>query len=263
MLLGFIHGVMNTDNMTISGETIDYGPCAFMDAYSAGKVFSSIDQNGRYAYQNQPGIGQWNLARLAEALLSLFPGDETAAIEQATGILKDYSAISGKTWEQGMAHKLGFAQVQEGDLERTAALLDLMEQGALDYTLFFRRLSQVTNPGDDRSPIIALLTSEDCRDSAALERNLHEWLDEWQQQLAAREGNTATASQRMQAVNPAIIPRNHRVAEAINAAESGDYSVFETLLQAVAHPYEERPEFEPYQAPPQSQEKVLRTFCGT
>ena len=263
LLLGFIHGVMNTDNMTVSGETIDYGPCAFMDAFSANKVFSSIDQNGRYAYQNQPAIGQWNLARLAESLLTLFPGDEDAAIEQATAILKDYSRIHSQAWEQGMAHKLGFSKVEEGDLQRTATLLELMEEGRLDYTLFFRRLSHITQAQDDRSPVMALLELPGCRNTSNLERNLHEWLDEWQQQLAQREEAPASASQRMLAANPAIIPRNHRVAEAIAAAEAGDYSVFETLLMALSDPFKEHSEYLAYQQPPQPEEKVQRTFCGT
>ena len=268
LLLGFIHGVMNTDNMTLSGETIDYGPCAFMDAFKANQVFSSIDHNGRYAYQNQPAIGQWNLARLAEAMLSLFPGDEDTVIEQATEILKHYNQLHSQAWEQGMAQKLGFSDVEEGDLQRVADLLDLLEQGALDYTLFFRRLSHVTQPTDDRSPILSLLTLPDCRANAALERNLHEWLDEWQQQLADREQtdqeqNSATIVARMQAVNPAIIPRNHRVAEAIKAAEADDFTVFENLLTALEKPYTELAEFEAYQQPPEPEKKVLRTFCGT
>ncbi len=263
LLLGFIHGVMNTDNMTVSGETIDYGPCAFMDAFSANKVFSSIDQNGRYAYQNQPAIGQWNLARLAESLLTLFPGDEDTAVEQATAILKDYSRIHSQAWEQGMARKLGFSQVAAGDLQRTATLLELMEEGRLDYTLLFRRLSHITQAQDDRSPVMTLLDLPDCRKTSNLERNLHEWLDEWQQQLAQREQDATCASQRMLAANPAIIPRNHRVAEAIAAAERGDYSVFESLLQALSDPYKEHAEYLAYQQPPQPEEKVQRTFCGT
>ena len=263
LLLGFIHGVMNTDNMTLSGETIDYGPCAFMDAFKAGQVFSSIDQRGRYAYQNQPAIGQWNLARLAEAMLSLFPGDEDAAIQQATAILKDYNNIHSQAWEQGMVRKLGFSSVVAGDVQRIAGLLELLEQGALDYTLFFRRLGQVTQPNADRSPVLSLLNLPDCRNNAALERALHEWLDEWQQQLAQRETESADVITRMQSVNPAIIPRNHRVAEAIEAAENDDFSVFETLLSALEQPYAEQAAFEHYQLPPEPEQKVLRTFCGT
>ena len=262
--LGFIHGVMNTDNMTVSGETIDYGPCAFMDAFSAGKVFSSIDQQGRYAYQNQSAIGQWNLARLAEAMLTLFPAEnEDAAVAQATTVLKEFADVHGQAWQLAMNHKIGFSEVLEGDLQRIAAIMELMEQGGLDYTLFFRRLCRVTKPQQDRSEILALLTLPECRNSAAMERNLHEWLDEWQQQLAQRESDFDAVVKRMESTNAAIIPRNHRVAEAIKAAEEGDYSVFENLLAALADPYAEHPQFEAYQQPPQPEQKVLRTFCGT
>ncbi|MEE2732600.1 MAG: YdiU family protein [Pseudomonadota bacterium] len=261
--LGFIHGVMNTDNMTVSGETIDYGPCAFMDAFSAGKVFSSIDQGGRYAYQNQSAIGQWNLARLAEAMLTLFPGDEDEAVAAATTVLKEFADVHGQAWQQAMGQKLGFGGVEAGDLQRISALLELLEQGGLDYTLFFRRLCKVTQPEQDRSDLLALLTLPDCRNSAAMERNLHEWLDEWQQQLRQREPDPTAVQSRMLAANPAIIPRNHRVAEAIAAAEAGDYAVFENLLAALAQPYAELPQFAAYQEPPQPAQRVHRTFCGT
>lgn len=263
LLLGFIHGVMNTDNMTVSGETIDYGPCAFMDTYSAGKVFSSIDQNGRYAFQNQSAIGQWNLARLAEALLSLFPGDEDHAIEQATAILKQYTSVHGEAWSRGMADKLGFSEIREGDLQRVGSLLELLEQGGIDYTLFFRRLSHITQSQSDRAAVLELVDQSDCKKGAALQIKLNAWLDEWQQQIAAREANPNQAQHRMISANPAIIPRNHRVAEAISAAEAGDFTIFEQLLAAVQDPYVEKPEFDEYQKPPQPEEKVQRTFCGT
>ncbi len=261
--LGFIHGVMNTDNMTVSGETIDYGPCAFMDAYSADKVFSSIDQGGRYAYQNQPAIGQWNLARLAETLLFLFPGDEDSAVEQAMAVLKEYSTRHGDAWQQAMSRKLGFSEAQPEDLQRVSTLLELMEQGRLDYTLLFRRLGRVTQPELDRSPVLELLSLPECRPSDTLEQQLNHWLDEWQQQLSQRENDPEAVVTRMNAANPAIIPRNHRVAEAIKAAEIGDYSVFEDLLAALAEPYHEHPQYAAYQQPPEPEEKVLRTFCGT
>lgn len=263
LLLGFIHGVMNTDNMTVSGETIDYGPCAFMDAFNAGKVFSSIDQNGRYAYQNQPAIGQWNLARLAEALLSLFPGDEQAGIAAATDILNEFGQYYAMAWDQGMAQKLGFAESKEGDRQLATSLFELLQQGGLDYTLFFRRLSHITDPQSDRGSVTALLELPECRNDKATQQALQQWLDNWQQQLGQRENDFDAAKRRMQQVNPAIIPRNHRVAEAISAAEQGDYSVFENLLQALAEPYEELVQFQQYQEPPLPGQKVLRTFCGT
>jgi len=266
MLLGFIHGVMNTDNMTISGETIDYGPCAFMDAFSAEKVFSSIDEIGRYAYRNQPKIGQWNLARLAESLLTLFADNEAEAIQQATAILKEYPEVHGAAWELGMACKLGFSAIveedRERDLERVARLLDLLEKGNMDFTLTFRRLSHLTSVDCDREPLLALLDATNPGISSVT-ADLNNWLDEWQQTLAQREPDLAAASARMQAISPAIIPRNHRVAEAIKAAEEGDYAVFEKFLAALQQPYAELPEFSDYQLPPQPEQEVLRTFCGT
>lgn len=263
MNTGFIHGVMNTDNMTISGETIDYGPCAFIDAYHPQTVYSAIDRNGRYAYQNQPAIGQWNLARLAETLLSLFPGTEKQAVEQATAVLQDYAQWQQQAWQQGMNHKLGLSQVQEGDQERAEQLLVLLDQAGLDFTLFFRRLCAVTSNDSDRHEVFALFELPDVHRSARLEEDLHHWLDDWQAALAARESSPQAATQRMKSVNPAVIPRNHRVAEAIAAAETGDFSVFERLLSALANPYDDAAEFSAYQTPPLPQEQVLRTFCGT
>ena len=262
MLLGFIHGVMNTDNMTISGETIDYGPCAFMDAYHNETVYSSIDRQGRYAYMNQPAIGQWNLARLAETLLSLFPGDEQQAIASATAILQDYTSWHQSAWEQGMAAKLGFSAVTAGDRERAEALLALLQQGRIDYTLFFRRLSHCTDTRADRGALLSLLDLPECRKTAPLEQQLNDWINDWQQTLAAREP-LAGATARMLAANPAIIPRNHQVAAAIKAAENGDYSVFNQLLAALENPFTERDEFSAYQTPPKPEQQVLKTFCGT
>lgn len=263
MLAGFIHGVMNTDNMTISGETIDYGPCAFMDAYHSETVYSSIDRNGRYAFQNQPAIGQWNLARLAETLLSLFPDEEQTAIEQATAVLHQYADWHQQAWERGMAAKLGFSAVAEGDRERAEALLALLEKGRLDYTLFFRCLCECTAPQADRGRLLSLLDLPECRRTNALEQELNGWLDQWQHALNSREQDSAAAAQRMRAVNPAIIPRNHRVAAAIHAAEQGDYAPFNQLLDALAEPYAEHPAFTDYQLPPKPEQQVLKTFCGT
>ena len=262
MQLGFIHGVMNTDNMTVSGEAIDYGPCAFMDAYHPDTVFSSIDRQGRYAYANQPAIGQWNLARLAEALLPLINADEKTAVAEATSILQEYPRWQQDAWLQHMAEKLGFSQVHEADQAFIEQLLNLLEQGRLDYSLFFRRLSHCTQAGDNRTELLALLQLPECRPTAALEQQLNTWLNQWQQQLTER-ADGHSAAQRMQAKNPAVIPRNHRVAEAIAAAEGGDYSVFERLLAALQQPYAERPEYAGFMQPPQPAEKVLKTFCGT
>ncbi|MEJ2669797.1 MAG: YdiU family protein [Gammaproteobacteria bacterium] len=260
MLLGFIHGVMNTDNMTVSGETIDYGPCAFMDAYRASTVFSAIDESGRYAYCNQPAVGQWNLARLAEALLTCFPGDEKTAAQYAADALNDYTVQYQQAWERGMAAKLGFSDVRDGDEVRSEKLLHLLEQGRLDYTLFFRYLSDLVGEAAcDRDRFLARFNHT----APTVLQALHVWLDDWQQQLASRERDLHVARERMQAVNPAIIPRNHRVAAAISAAEAGDYSVFVSLLNALAEPYKAHTQYEAYQQAPTPREQVLRTFCGT
>ena len=260
MSLGFIHGVMNTDNMTISGETIDYGPCAFMEAFNPAMVFSSIDRQGRYAYQNQPAIGQWNLARLAEALLPLFPGDEQQAVEDATAVLHDYSDQHQRAWEQRMNRKLGLNDVEPGDRERIEALLNILEQGRMDYTGFFRQLSHISRADAERAPLFALLQHSDCRNTAAVNEALHEWLSEWQAELAQRNDH---AAELMLATNPAVIPRNHKVQEAIMAAEEGDFAPFQTLLEKVTDPFVENAEDLSYQCPAEPHEKVLRTFCGT
>src|SRR5690606_19296879 len=188
-------------NMTVSGEAIDYGPCAFMDAYHPDTVFSSIDRQGRYAYANQPAIGQWNLARLAEALLPLINADEKTAVAEATSILQEYPRWQQDAWLQHMAEKLGFSSVQESDQALIEQVLHLLEQGRLDYTLFFRRLSHGTAASDDRSDLLALLNFPECRNTSALEQQLTDWLNPCQQQLTER-GDSHSAAQRMQAKNP-------------------------------------------------------------
>ncbi|MAR90525.1 MAG: YdiU family protein [Pseudomonadota bacterium] len=262
MELGFIHGVMNTDNMTLSGETIDYGPCAFMDVYRADQVYSSIDQFGRYAYRNQPAIGQWNLARLAEALLPLFPGDDEQRVELAMNVLNRFPQWQQQAWETAMVKKLGFPEPEDGDRDLVEEGLVLLEQSGLDYTLFWRRLSQLTEPGASRQPVLELLTLPGATDSKTQQQALEQWLDQWQQNLTRRE-HPATARHRMERASPALIPRNHRVAEAISAAEQGDYSVFETLVQALADPWSELPRYQHLQHPPAPEERILHTFCGT
>ena len=263
MNIGFIHGVMNTDNMTASGETIDYGPCAFIDAFRRETVFSSIDRNGRYAYINQPAIAQWNLARLAETLLSLFPGDEKQSVEQATDILQDFAQWHQDAWLDGFNRKLGFASSAENDKERAEALLDLLQQGGIDFTLFFRRLSDLADKEADRSALLALLDYPEVRKTSLLQQNLNDWLDNWQQDLAHRESDLHAAQQRMKAASPALIPRNHNVQAAIRAAEEGDFSVFENLLSALQQPFADIADDHPLSTPPTPQQQVLKTFCGT
>ena len=176
--------------------------------------------------------------------------------------MQEYPRWQQDAWLQHMAEKLGFSQVQETDQALIEQVLKLLEQGRLDYSLFFRRLSHCTQASDNRNELLTLLQLPECRPTAALEQQLNDWLDTWQQQLTER-GDSHSAAQRMQAKNPAVIPRNHRVAEAIAAAESGDYSVFERLLAALEQPYEERQEYADFMQPPQPAEKVLKTFCGT
>lgn len=261
MQLGFVHGVMNTDNMTVSGEGIDYGPCAFLEAYKSHAVFSSIDQQGRYAFGNQPAIARWNLARLAEALLGLFDQDEKVAVEQATTTLQQFTGWQHQAWLNHLRAKLGFSQPQAQDEQRVKNLLQLLEQGEVDYTLFMRRLADQVQvqPGKDRTPLLQLLSPAAV---PPVVTGLQDWLDAWQVALQQR-GDADTARERMLAHNPAVIPRNHRVAEAIAAGEEGDFRVFERLLEALEQPYVDRPEFAEYQQPAKPEERVLRTFCGT
>ncbi|MGF6155755.1 uncharacterized protein YdiU (UPF0061 family) [Ensifer sp. KUDG1] len=253
--VGFIHGVMNTDNMTISGETIDFGPCAFLDTYDPKKVFSSIDQVGRYAYASQPAIGQWNLARLAETLVPLFDDNQDTAVELANDALGEYGAIFQRHWLDGMRRKIGLAMSEEGDLDLLQALLTAMHQGEADFTLTFRLLcDSARDPAAD-----AVLTS-----TFASAEAIGPWLQNWRQRLSREQATPDERATAMKAVNPAYIPRNHRIEEAIAAAtEDADFSLFEALVEVTANPYADQPQFARYQAPPSPQEEVQRTFCGT
>lgn len=249
---GFIHGVMNTDNMTISGETIDFGPCAFLDEYNPMKVFSSIDQMGRYAYRNQPGIGQWNIARLAECLLPLLNADEEKAVEAANAVLKEFGERFQAEWLAVFRRKIGLFSEAEGDGELIQALLSAMQEGEADFTLAFRRLAGPAE-GEDEAFLSCFATTAKAGD----------WLSVWRDRLTGelREGGERAAA--LRAVNPAVIPRNHRVEEALSAANYGDLSYFERLLQAIEHPFEDRPEFSDLTTPPKPEERVTQTFCGT
>ncbi|MBN9523595.1 YdiU family protein [bacterium] len=245
-LVGFVHGVMNTDNVAISGETIDYGPCAFMNAYDPATVFSSIDHAGRYAYGNQPGITQWNLARFAETLLPLIDADPEAAVERATSVLTEFPAVFERYWLDGMRKKLGLAAAEDGDAELVGALLGWMQTTRADFTNTFRDLSAEQLPAD-------------CRYQGA---DFRAWYDRWQDRLRRDSQSASTAVARMRGANPAVIPRNHRVEEALAAAEAGDLSVLHRLLDALAAPYDDRPGRDEYRTPP-ADERGYRTFCGT
>lgn len=250
--VGFIHGVMNTDNMAVSGETIDFGPCAFLDEYDPRKVFSSIDQRGRYAYANQPGIAQWNLARFAEALLPLFSAREDESIEAANAALVDFGRVFQSHWIDLFRRKIGIAGEVEGDVELVNGLLSLMHEGEADFTLTFRALGKVAGGADDE----VLLAQFKERWGVA------DWLERWRK----RHGGQRTPAERqasMDAVNPAVIPRNHRIEEVIVAGIAGDFEPFEQMHAALQRPYAEDPARADYALPPMPAEKVMRTFCGT
>jgi len=260
MQLGFIHGVMNTDNMTISGETIDYGPCAFIDRFDPAKVFSSIDRDGRYGWQNQPAIGQWNLARLAEALLPVFGDHREAAIKELSDILERYPSQYETYWLGYMRSKLGLITDHEEDASLVDSLLTALHQGGVDYTLFFRRLCDcAANPADSRS--LSFKAVEALFSKSVL---WHQWAPRWQQRLSFEADVDPAITQRMRNVNPAFIPRNHRVAEVIRAAEQEqNYEPFSVLCKVLSQPFADQPDHAHYQQPPQDHEQVLRTFCGT
>ena len=258
MLVGFIHGVMNTDNMTVSGETIDFGPCAFLDAYHPGTVFSSIDHAGRYAFGNQPRIAMWNLTRLAETLLPLLAEQEDAAIEQAQQALAVFATRFEAAWQQGLAHKLGLGTRREGDDELAQDLLRRMAENEADFTLTFRALADAAaeeagGPGD--AAVRALF-----QDGATYDG----WAAGWRARLAADGVAPDARRAAMRAVNPAFIPRNHQVERAIAAGvERADFEPFEALLNVLARPFDDQPGAEDYAQPPKPEERVLATFCGT
>ena len=242
MALGFIHGVMNTDNVTISGETIDYGPCAFMDVFDPATVFSSIDHGGRYAYGNQPMITQWNLARFAETLLALFDDDVDAAVEIATTRLQQFPERYHRFWMTAMRAKIGLGDGRPGDDELVTDLLDLMAEGRVDYTSFFRALSS----GGLEDPTFA------------------GWVPRWSARLAETGDDRGSVAAAMNRVNPVYIPRNHLVEEALVAATAGNLDPFERLVDVVSQPFDDRPGLERYALPAGTDFTAdYQTFCGT
>ncbi len=255
LLIGFIHGVMNTDNTSISGETIDFGPCAFMDAYNPGIVFSSIDHAGRYAYGNQPRIAHWNLARLAETLLPLLSDDEDAAMTTAKAVIGGFAPRFEATYLGGLNRKIGLSQGREGDPALVQGLLKAMAENEADFTLTFRRLADAAVSPEGDSAVRALFTSPGAYD---------DWSLQWHERLRDDPMTPEDRRSAMQAVNPAYIPRNHLVEEALTAAvERNDFTPFEWLLEVLSQPFEERAGFERYTLPPQADQRVYQTFCGT
>ena len=254
MLVGFIHGVMNTDNMSVAGETIDYGPCAFLDQYDPEAVFSAIDSGGRYAYANQPGIGGWNLTRLAECLLPLLSEDDDRAVAQAQEALSAYGPSFERAYDVGLRRKLGLFTERAEDAALGRDLLKAMAANGVDFTLTFRRLSDASSPEAGAS-VRNLFTDPSACD---------QWMARWRERLAREDAEPATRRAAMQAVNPAYIPRNHRVEAVIRAAvDHDDFGPFEELLAVLSTPFADQPDSASYAQPAQHHERVYQTFCGT
>jgi uncharacterized protein YdiU (UPF0061 family) len=247
LLIGFIHGVMNTDNCSIAGETIDYGPCAFMDAYDPATVFSSIDHGARYAYGNQPRIAQWNLTRLAEALLPLLNEDRETAVAAAMEALRGFEPQFQAAYQAGLRRKIGLRTHQDGDTALVEKLLAIMVKTGADFTLTFRRMADAVIVG-----------------SFADGEDFEAWTDRWRERLLAEHADPVETSRAMRAVNPAFIPRNHQIEAAIAAAtEREDFTLFETLVRVLARPFDDQPDVAHLALPPLPEERVLQTFCGT
>ena len=246
--VGFIHGVMNTDNMAISGETIDYGPCAFMDAYDPQTVFSSIDHMGRYAYDNQPVIVKWNLSRLAEAMLPLFHQDEKQALSLAEGVLNHFNAKFQQQWLTVMRKKLGLLSEEKEDERLIGGLLQWMQRADADYTNTFRNLCSEKLP----------------EGKLYQDGNFKQWYQRWQKRVERNQQPLTVSLEVMKNNNPNFIPRNHRVEEALQAAgEDADFSVFKKLMEVIANPYQDNSLYSEYKNPPKPEERIYQTFCGT
>jgi protein adenylyltransferase len=255
MHVGFIHGVMNTDNMAVSGETIDFGPCAFLDSYDPAAVFSSIDQQGRYAYGNQPHAAVWNLARFAETLLPIIDATPERAVELASEVLATFAARFSDLSLAGVRRKLGLSTGEDGDAALAEDLLDAMQRNQADFTLTFRRLCEASEgeAGD-----------EGVRTLFANPREYDEWAARWRARLAREPLEPRARAAAMRQINPAFIPRNHRIEQVITAAVEGqDFEPFAKLSTVLSQPYVSREGFESYADPPQPGERVLQTFCGT
>jgi uncharacterized protein YdiU (UPF0061 family) len=255
MQVGFIHGVMNTDNMAVSGETIDFGPCAFMDAYDPAAVFSSIDGAGRYAYGNQPHAAAWNLARFAETLLPLIEPRAERAVELAGEVIATFSVRFADTFLSGLRRKLGLSACEDGDAALAEDLLDAMHRNQADFTLTFRRLCDAAESDQEDARLRPLFVNP---------RDYDDWAARWRARLNREAIEPRARAAAMRQVNPAFIPRNHRIEQVIRAAvDSRDFGPFAELSTVLAEPYHSREGFESYADPPLPGERVLRTFCGT
>ncbi|MDG1021665.1 MAG: YdiU family protein [Emcibacteraceae bacterium] len=253
MSFGFIHGVMNTDNVQIAGETIDYGPCAFMDDFHPHKVFSSIDQYGRYAWGKQSEIGQWNLMRLADTLLPLIDDDLERAKIAAEDAIKHFNELFQISIFKKFSRKLGLLSDDENQNDLISLTFEVMTENEVDFTLFFKHLTKVYD-GVETSPLCRLF-----KNPAACD----DWLKKWREFITLDGGNEQDRLKTMQSYNPILIPRNHRIAEAIAAGEQGDFKVFNRLVDAYRNPYSEQPEYADLEQAPMATEIVHETFCGT
>ena len=255
LLVGFIHGVMNTDNMSVAGETIDYGPCAFMDAYNPDQVYSSIDHAGRYAYSNQPRLAQWNLARLAETFLPILADSDDARLEQAQLAIDSFQPCFQAAYSAGLCRKIGLNQTQPDDLALAQELLNQMALNQADFTLTFRGLCDAAGDAGHDEAVRGLFADPSAYDT---------WAVSWRKRLVDEPGDAAGRRSSMRQVNPMYIPRNHRVEEVINAAtKHADFKPFETLLKVLAKPFDDQTEFARYAQPPMPEQIVRQTFCGT
>lgn len=256
LLVGFIHGVMNTDNVSIAGETLDYGPCAFMDTYYPARVYSSIDTGGRYAYNQQPKIGMWNLSRFGECLLPLLDDDPDTAVEQAKVALGDYESAFEATYHAGLVAKIGLENSHEGDVELASELLQTMAEQQADFTLTFRRLADAAR--------VEPTGNEAVRELFADATAFDDWAARWRERLSSETRDFEARRQAMRSVNPAFIPRNHRIQQVIDAvSESGDQRALDELLTVLSQPFDDHPDLAEYAQPPAPEEVVQRTFCGT
>ena len=254
-LVGFIHGVMNTDNMLLSGETVDYGPCAFMDAYRPDAVFSSIDHGGRYAYENQPGIAQWNLACLAQALVPILDVDRAQAVSLAQSAIDEFQAVFRDAYGQGMGAKLGLLETHDGDLALGSDLLTLLNHEQDDFTLAFRRLADLAAPVTTEEQVVEIFDFSSAYGP---------WLERWKNRCATDPRSTRERQQAMYDVNPAFIPRNHLVEEVIQASVTkNEFGPFHALVDVLACPFSYRSECVRYAMPPRPDQRVFQTFCGT
>ena len=251
MQLGFIHGVMNTDNMTVSGETIDYGPCAFLDNYEAAKRFSSIDRQGRYAFSNQGPIGHWNLTRFAETLLPLLDDDREKAIGAAEAALGRFPELYQNALQERFVAKIGIERGDTSDWRMVETLLTAMEEGEADFTQVFRHLPAALPVGNDQ--VLVRLFNQPAA--------IVSWLEAWRDRLQQLDADQAVTLMRQ--TNPVYIPRNHRVEQAIEAGNRGDMTLFHQLNQVLQDPFNEQTEFSDYEAAPTPAEVVQATFCGT